>query len=184
MLLGIAAVLFSGDMARAGQQILAAELLIVRDDIRRLATGTHLPPLHKQGLSDRIDGALGLLPWLLREAGDDVSGPVTPAQLDRLITRHPLDMTAFSGAVKPPQKREARAVHDTYCASCHDDAGQGDEDLALPARDLFAMAKEAPPQVFLARLINGVKGDETLLFTNPLSGDQLRALWRFYGDGR
>ncbi len=184
MIMGIAAVVFSGGVAMAGQQILAAELLIVRDDIRRLETGDNLPPPHKRGLADRIDGALGLLPWLLRQAGDAVSGPITARHLDQLIARHPLDLSAYTGAVSGKHRREAGAIHDTYCAGCHDDARHGDEDAPLPARDLFLMARESTPEVFLARLINGVKGDETLLFTNPLSADQLRALWQFYREGR
>ena len=48
----IAAVFFTGAQARADQHILAAELLIVRDDLRRLESETNLPPLHKHGLGD------------------------------------------------------------------------------------------------------------------------------------
>lgn len=192
-----AAVIFSGHLALADQTeqpVLAAELLIVRDDIRRLETGDALPPAHRRGLKDRISGALGLLPWLLRQSGDNAgadalrgldSTSAISQQLDRLIARHRLDLSPYSAdKVTAAQRREARAIHDAYCAGCHDDAGQGDEDASLPARDLYLMATESTPETFLARLINGVKGDATLLFTNPLTTDQLRALWSLYRQGR
>ncbi len=60
MVLNIAAaVVFSGGIAfgePSGRQILAAELLIVRDDLRRLETVDDLPSSHRRGLSDRIAG--------------------------------------------------------------------------------------------------------------------------------
>ncbi|HEY9079378.1 hypothetical protein [Magnetovibrio sp.] len=170
-------------------QTLAAELLIVRGDLARLYMTNNLPPAHIDGLRDRIAGALGLLPWLLRQVGDDAgalrlrasSDSALIDNLDLLIARHPLDLSPYElEHLTAQQRREAVAIHDTYCAGCHDDTGQGDPDTALPARDLFEMAKEAAPEVFLARLINGVKGDETLLFANPLTPAQIGALWHLY----
>lgn len=179
-------------------QILAAELLVARDDLIRLRDGKNLPPAHVRGLRERVSGALGVLPWLLRQAGDGEEAAQLRAlhpqsimlnaprlnliaQLDRLIMRHPLDLSPYPGSrPTPKQRREARAIHDAYCAGCHDDAGQGDEDISLPARDLYLMARAGPPEVFLARLFNGVKGDETLLFTNPLTPEQMGALWGHY----
>ncbi len=49
---------------------LAAELLILRGDLRRLDEAG-LSAKNREGLRQRIAGALGLLPWLLREAGDE-----------------------------------------------------------------------------------------------------------------
>lgn len=198
MLVGIAVIfaltLFWMRPSNAAEQhpnVLAAELLIVRDDLSRLMSGTNLSPAHVRGLQNRITGSLGILPWLLRRAGD-VSGAdqvrvlsldleERSVQLDLLVKRYPLDLSPYaSGRQTPRLRREAIAIHETYCASCHDDAGSGDRDTPLPARDLFLMARESAPEVLLARLINGVKGDETLLFTNPLSPKQIGALWRYY----
>ena len=171
------------------QDILAAELLIVRGDLNRLDDGSSLPQAHVRGLTDRVTGALGLLPWLLRQANDldgatqlqAATGTGLINTLDQLIARHPLDTTPYvADRLTPTQRRDAMLIHDTYCSGCHDGAGQGDEDVELPARDLSFMAREGPPVTFLARLINGVKGDETLLFSNPLTQAQITALWRYY----
>ncbi|MEJ2625875.1 MAG: hypothetical protein P8Z80_15480, partial [Pseudolabrys sp.] len=53
----------------AGRQ-LAAELLILRGDLDRLAHEPGLSAKNREGLRQRIAGALGLLPWLLRKVGD------------------------------------------------------------------------------------------------------------------
>jgi hypothetical protein len=75
MVLAIAVVAVSA--APASSRLLAAELLIVRGDLGRLASEPGLSPANREGLRQRIVGALGLLPWLLREAGD-------AAEADRL----------------------------------------------------------------------------------------------------
>jgi hypothetical protein len=176
---------------RSLPQELAAELLIVRGDLMRLTNEPDLPTAHAEGLQQRIKGSLGLLPWLLQQ-GNDVTGAdqLLNAQssrrllisvLDQLIIRHPLDTEPYSAErLTATERREAFAIHDAYCAGCHDGMGDGDEDSILPSRDLFLMARENPPHAFLARLINGVKGDETLLFTNPLTPRQIGALWHHY----
>lgn len=171
--------------------VLAAELLIARGDINRLDQAPSLPPAHVRGLTDRVTGSLGLLPWLLRQANDHNGATQLQASttadltktLDQLIARHPLDASPYAAdRLTPTQRREAILIHDTYCSGCHDDMGQGDEGAELPARDLAFMAREMPPETFLARLINGVKGDETLLFSNPLTHTQIGALWYYYQD--
>lgn len=173
----------------AQPHVLAAELLIVRGDLSRLNRAMDLSPAHISGLQDRIKGALGLLPWMLHQAGDNegadklrtANGRALRETLDQLIARHPLNLAPYApDRLTAKQRREAFAIHDTYCAGCHDDAGDGDADTALPARDLFVMARTASPETFLARLINGVKGDDTLLFANPLTTQQLAALWSLY----
>ena len=185
----------SSNAAEAHSSVLAAELLIVRDDLSRFMDGVNFPPAHMRGLQNRITGSLGILPWLLRQAGDAPGADqvrafnLTPHPhnialikvLDQLIERHPLDLSPYAAEhLTPKLRREAFAIHDVYCAGCHDDAGQGDDDTELPARDLFLMARTSSPETFLARLINGVKGDETLLFTNPLSPNQVSSLWHHY----
>jgi len=42
------------------------------------------------------------------------------------------------------------------------------------------MGRERASEGFLARIINGVEGDETLLFSNPLTAQQIAALWALY----
>ena len=53
-------------------------------------------------------------------------------------------------------------------------------DLLLPARDLFQMARQETVDEFLARMVNGVKGDATIHFANPLTDAQIGALSTFY----
>jgi hypothetical protein len=179
---------------------LASELRIALGDLRRLA-GDDLPPRHAEGLQARITGALGLLPWLLTAAGDEAGAealvPWQGAALDDAEARttlatelaalaedHPLDLAARS-AIHPPGAAllEAQAIHETYCFGCHDDYGNGDPDLILPSRDLRLMAQQEPGDIFLARLISGVKGDESIAFRNPLTDDQILALWAYYRRG-
>lgn len=178
--------------------VLAAELRVVRADLIRLGNGDTLAPLHVQGLKMRIAGGLGVLPWLLRQSGDEVGAKRLRGwniktlnsrakrahlvrELDMTIMGHPLDLSRYStDNLTASDKREARAIHETYCSGCHDDVGQGDADTPLPARDLYLMGRESTPEDFLARLINGVKGDETLLFANPLTTQQVAALWGLY----
>ncbi|MDQ2089749.1 hypothetical protein [Marimonas arenosa] len=179
----------------AEERTLASELLIVRGDLDRLEMS--LPPAHHAGLHQRIRGALGVLPWLLKQAGDyagagaleawqdnplDLPGDRArlAALLSTLAERHPLALGQADTRLPPAVQREARAIHDAYCAGCHDGLGEGDPELDLPARDLFGMGRTEPPKLFLARLINGVKGDETLGFLNPLTDRQLLALWILY----
>lgn len=176
---------------------LSAELLILRGDLGRLG-GADLSIRNRDGLRQRIAGALGLLPWLLREAGDKVGAErlrawqgrplgaaaarsALIAALDGEIGRHPIDRAAFLADPPTPKRlKEARAIHKTYCAGCHDGTGKGALDLALPARDLFAMARQETVDEFLARMVNGVKGDVTIRFANPLTDQQIGALWALY----
>jgi hypothetical protein len=170
---------------------LAAELRVAAGDIARLDE-PDLPRAHREGLAARIAGSLGLLPWLLREAGDhDGADRLAEGRkddladiarrLDALMARHTLDL-AERGAPTASAKvlLEARAIHDAYCAGCHDDTGDGDPEMTLPIRDLFEMARTEPADIFAARLYVGVKGDETIGFRNPLSEAQFLGLWRYY----
>lgn len=184
----------AGDDAR----VLASELRIALGDVDRLAEAD-LPAPHSIGLAERLAGSLGLLPWLLQRAGDadgaralseyqvtnlePANTEPLAALLATLSDRHPLDLAGTAApAVTATAMREARVIHQTYCAGCHDGAENGDPDLTLPARDLFFMARTERPDIFVARLFNGVKGDETIGFRNPLTDEQLAALRAFYSD--
>ncbi len=182
-------------------QILPAELRVALGDVERL-DAADIPPRHAEGLIDRIAGALGLLPWLLLKAGDDSgaealgawSGRPLDTAADRaaladllraLAEAHPLTL-AERTVLTPPAAAiaEAQAIHEAYCMGCHDGFADGDPEERLPSRDLRLMAQSEPGDVFLSRLINGVKGDETIAFINPLTDRQVLALWAFYTTSR
>ena len=185
--------------ARAGEdhaQILAAEILVTRADLAQIAK-PDLPLAHRAGFVERIGGAMGLIPWLLVVAGDEdgageaagwavdwSGGPGEVKALDRFLAklsaRHPLDIDAYDIGITHADLAEARAIHDAYCAGCHDGEGTGEPDAELVARDLFWMARDEVPEQFLARLVNGVKGDESIGFVNPLTTRQVAALWKLY----
>ena len=178
-------------------RILASELRVALGDFNRLGI-PDLRARHRTGLNERLAGALGLLPWLLKQVGDEDGAqalaewqkrslePGTEtapfaALLEELAVRHPLDLVRLETLpVSAAAMREARLVHETYCAGCHDGAGDGPPDLALPPRDLFLMGRTELSDIFLARLVNGIKGDETIGFRNPLDDTQLAALWKLY----
>ena len=188
-----------GGAARANDdtaRILGAEILVVRADLAQIAK-PDLPPMHRTGFVKRIDGALGMIPWLLIAAGDpDAAAQVEEwqrdwtgdarqgARLDKVLkelsSRHPLDVSAFDIGVSHADLAEARAIHEAYCAGCHDGYGTGDPQVELASRDLFWMARDEATEQFLARLVNGVKGDETIGFVNPLTDKQIAALWKLY----
>lgn len=190
--IGAGAALAGDDTA----QTLAAEILVTRADLAQIEKPA-LPAEHRAGFVSRIDGALGLIPWLLIVEGDpDGAAEVADWQedwtgeaahvgkLDRVLAklsqRHPLDMAGFDIGVSHADLAEARAIHDAYCAGCHDDMGTGDPEEALVGRDLFWMARDEETDQFLARLVNGVKGDESIGFVNPLTDKQIAALWKLY----
>jgi len=202
---GVAAAFFGAVLALApapapadvsGAQILAAELLVAQGDIAFLES-PDLPQPHRAGFTDRITGELGLLPWLLIQAGDregaariadwqarwtgadDQLGALNDA-LAALSERHPLDMSVLDAPLTHTSRAEARAIHEEYCAGCHDGLGMGDPESELAGRDLFLMARREDRRVFLARLVNGVKGDESIGFVNPLTEAQIGAMWKFY----
>ncbi|SMH45601.1 hypothetical protein [Maritimibacter sp. HL-12] len=177
-------------VARA-DRTLAAELRVLQGDLARLRENG-LPEAHREGLEARVTGSLGLVPWLLIQSGDEAGADRLAADrrddpddlagaLDSLIGRHPFDLLEQGTAdVSAKALLDARAIHETYCAGCHDDTGEGDPGMKLPIRDLFGMAREEPADIFAARLYVGVKGDATIGFQNPLTETQFLALWRYY----
>ena len=179
---------------------LTAELLILRGDLDRFVREPGLSLQNREGLRRRMAGALGLLPWLLRQAGgaaaaerlrafqkrpiDNVTAAALIAELDAAIARHPLQRERYLDPPPTPARlSEARAIHGTYCAGCHDGAGKGAAELLLPARDLFQMARQESVDEFLARMVNGVKGDASIHFANPLTDAQIGALSTLYRTG-
>ena len=195
--LGAAAAMATGAVASPGTPAarhLAAELLILRGDLRRLDEKPGLPPANRLGLRERVTSELGLLPWLMREAGDaagaarlrrwqqrSLDDEAARRRLTQVVVaavlRHPFDASAFlTPAPTVARLRQARAIDNAYCAACHRGTGEGMAEAVLPARDLALMARREPESEFLARLVLGVRGDETIGFANPLTDAEIGAM--------
>ncbi len=184
--------------ASAAARALAAEIRVMRGDLRRLRDDAALTAAQAEGLRLRLAGALAALPWLRREAGHPPEREAVAALrralaeddraalgagLDTLAARHPLDLT---GILPPDDRPEAlalaAALHEAYCAGCHA-AGAAAADVPLPARDLFAEAAEQPTEEFAARMLNGIRGDHVTALENPFAAGDLSALIAFYRRG-
>jgi mono/diheme cytochrome c family protein len=173
---------------------LAAELVIVAGDVRRLAAGTE-PAVRLEGLRARVNGALASLPLLLREAGGDGREVASlraaasrgqwsamKAPLEALRSRHPSGLAHRLPSSPWPQRLAlGAAIHREACAGCHDAAPAAN--ARLPALDLYRMAAELPREEFAARLVNGVRGDTSTALANPFSDVELGALLAHYERG-
>lgn len=171
---------------------LAAELLVLGGDVRRLVVET-LPPLERAGLEQRVAGALSSLPLLLRRAG--LAG-TEAVPLRTAYARH--DWRALLAATVTLQQHSpfdsrrlidtptspailalGAALHRTTCAGCHDAPPQAD--MRLPAQNLAAQIKRMPRAEFAARLWLGIRGDKTSAYANPFDDRELAALIAYYG---
>lgn len=181
----------------------AAELLVLRGDLRRWAADD-FSSLQKDGLADRIRGALAGLDLLLRLADQEVgrepqsdshhqnlnalrrsfeTGSLsnTDNDLDRLLTVYPLRSAVLMPSNSTDdQLVRARRLHDDLCAGCHDEP---DLEIERPAYNLFGEAKRLSPPEFAARLLVGVRGDRITGIDNPLSDQQIGDLFAFYKTG-
>lgn len=179
---------------------LAAELLIMQGDLRRLAA-PDTPAPQRRGLRARLGGALASLPLLLRLAGGQAdeayalrgADPAAlAAALAALAQRYPLDVSKISppmdrGSSDPHESasEDARsrliaagaAIHAEACAGCHE---AGASESELPARELRADARAMPADEFAARLIGGLRGDRLTGLANPFPDRDLAALFAFY----
>ncbi len=177
---------------------LSAEIVVMAADGRRLAA-PDLSGQHRIGLKARLRGGLAVLPLLIGAARNDA--PSLPALekgrigkiqsavdkndttaiiegLSLLAATYPFDTTGLL----PPDTRtaavgRAKSLHQTYCASCHDDP---DLDKERPAWNLFALARSAPAIEIAARLVIGVRGDGLTGLDNPLRNAEISALIAFY----
>lgn len=199
-----AAAVFSAAAAAQGEheRWLAAELVVMAGDLRRLDAGTE-SPLHREGLRDRLAGALSSLPLLLRRAGADpaVVAPLRTALergerkalsagLAALKRKYPFDAASLLPRQATPERlRLGEAIHRQACAGCHDGQGESQRDAPaagakLPAFDLFAQAKRTPAEEFAARLLLGVRGDRSTAWRNPFSDLELGAMLIYYRKGK
>lgn len=173
---------------------LAAELVVMAGDVRRLALREG-GPREREGLLRRVDGALSSLPLLLRRAEADagpVAGPVAglrvaaarrdwpalAAALAALKRRHPFDAAGLLAAATPAAAALGKSIHDSTCAGCHDAPAT---DSLLPPKPLGEQLAGMPPEEFAARLLLGVRGDKAMAYVNPFSDAELAALIAWYG---
>ena len=191
-----AAAAFSAAAAAQGEheRRLAAELVVMAGDLRRIQSSGELP-LHREGLRVRLAGALSSLPLLLRRAGADPAGVTALRQsfarsdwralragLDALKKRHPFEAGALLPREATPERlRLGAAIHRQACAGCHEAPAT---DTPLPAFNLFEQAKRTPREEFAARLLIGVRGDRGTAWRNPFSDLELGALLAYYRNGK
>ena len=178
---------------------LAAELRVMAADAALLADPA-TPALRRDGLRDRILGSLAYLDFQVRAARErqpDLPAPTVRAaelraalrngELDavrgkllRLTTLYPFDPRPFLTQANADVAR-ARAIHAEHCAACHD---AGDTAPARPAENLFALARRAPPDELIARLVIGVRGTPEIGLRNPLTEAEIAALATLYRTDR
>ena len=173
---------------------LAAELMVMAGDLRRLQSNSE-PPKHREGLRARLAGALSSLPLLLRRAGAPASAAAPlraafsqsdwralAAGLNALGRRHSFEPGALiPRAATPERLRLGEAIHRQACAGCHDAPAA---DTRLPAFNLFEQARRTPREEFAARLLIGVRGDRSTAWRNPFSDLELGALLAYYRNGK
>lgn len=191
-----AAAVFSAAAAAQGehQRRLAAELVVMAGDVRRLQSSDELP-LHREGLRARLAGALSSLPLLMRRAeADPAAVPALrvalakrdwralQSGLETLRRRHPFAAGALLPREATPERlRLGEAIHRQACAGCHDAPAA---DTTLPAFNLSEQARRLPREEFAARLLIGVRGDRSTAWRNPFSDLELAALLAYYASGK
>ncbi len=184
----------AANAAGAAERRVAAEILIMKGDARRLAEPV-TKPQHRKGLATRLQGALATLPLLIAAARDENPGlPAPPAGLverlraalaagdagglEGLLTdladRYPFRATGLL----PPDTRPAAIarvsqIYEDYCAACH---AQPDLSPERPAWNLFDMTAMFPPREMAARLVVGVKGENLMALENPLTDAEISGL--------
>ena len=182
----------------AGEPVrrLAADILVMTDDARRLTT-EDLSARQRKGLTQRITGMTAQLPLSAKAAREDAPAlPVFPkdavaslqaalaaenpdglmAPLEHLNKLYPFPTIGLL----PPDARAdtaAKRIHQKYCAVCHD---KPNLDVQRPAWNLFEMASGMTPDVLAARLVIGIKGEHLMALENPLTDSEISALIAYY----
>ena len=177
----------------------AAELLILFGDLRKLTASPPQPAPRQKGLRGRIIGGLAGLAILMRLADQELGRPPQMAKsitgnlraafkkknftdfkklLSGLIARYPLKATGILPATATPARlARAKELHETICAGCHDEP---DKEVERPAYNLFSQARRLSPPEFTARMIIGVRGDRITGLGNPLTDEEIAALISYY----
>ena len=195
----IAAALFWPGLATAQSPLgedmrrVAAELIVMRDDAERLVAGGDLSERQRDALADRVRGAAGYLPILLRKAdgnrrSDEIAAlragleaadwPTAMDSLTRLSEAYPFDATGLRQPADPEAAAEfGQTLHEAYCISCHE-GGENPDWLPIP--NLFQMAKTMPEDRLLPRFYNGIRGDTSTALAQPMSAGDIAALIAYY----
>ena len=185
---------------------LAAELVVMKGDLRRMSEFSGLPLIQK-GLKDRLLGASAPLSLLIRKARENNSLLPLPPENSVVGLQRALVDEKFSEAtfwvnellgvfpfetknIFPTNKTKgsrikAEALHDEFCSGCHASKENDfdDTDIERPAWNLFQMAKEVGEKELAARLLIGVKGDTLTAMDNPLSYNEISRLIGLYRKG-
>lgn len=195
---GAAAPVSSAQADAADVRRLGADVAVMAADAGRLAEAALSPP-HAAGLRQRLRGGLAFLALSVQAARE---ADPTLAALDetRLADlRGAFERSDWASAANglaeltsvyrfnpahllPPDDRpkalaSARAIHEAYCAGCHDDP---DLAVARPAWNLFALGRAIPAAELAARLVIGVRGNNQAGLANPLSDAELSSLIALY----
>lgn len=175
-----------------------ANLTVLTGDIKMLEK-PDLDRRHEKGLADRIRGQLSNLSLLLRLADAESGQPTRDYSaniaaisyaldsrqlslafppLDELQEKFPFEVVGLLSSWRNPESRKlGRAIHEKYCAGCHDDP---DLEVERPAYNLLAQGVAQPAEEFAARMVIGIRGDRMVGGDNPFTDAELSALIAFY----
>jgi len=181
---------------RAGEQPrrFPLELEVLATNASRLMSPLYTPR-YKQGLRLRMAGSLGYLNFLARgylqargRPGKHLLDRITHlrqlfgqgkwrafAQQSRMLAdEYPFAMTGLD-----PERADVQAIasgrhiYRQLCMGCHE---HPDTSQAVPAPDLFDMARTEPGRELIARLITGVHGTPAVALRNPFSNREIAGL--------
>lgn len=193
-----AAALFVAVIAfcQAGEQSrrFPLELEVLATNAGRLLS-TSYSSRYKQGLRLRMQGSLGYLPFLAREYIQATGQPE-----DKLLNRisylrklfvegrwqvfaqdcrslshdYPYPMAGLDPDHAGTKAIAAgRHIYRHLCLGCHE---HPDTTQAVPAPDLFKMARTESSRELIARLITGVHGTPEVALRNPFSTEEIAGL--------
>ncbi len=193
--------LFSNKLAYAESESnrrLGAEIVVMKNDLQRI-TSSDLSLYHKEGLKERIRGALAVLPLLIRKSWNGL--PPMPSYglehaqkvknaldssnyllankvLDKFLKNYPFNTSGLLPSdSRPFALKSSKKLHATFCAGCHDDP---DVSVSRPAWNLFDLSKKITPKDLAARMVIGIRGDSLTGLENPLRDSEISALIAYY----
>ena len=170
------------------------QLEILAANARVLLSST-IPARQKHGLHLRMASSLGTLRFLAREylQAKHRSGDTLLQKIDilrhafnagelqtfatesrRLAQHYPVVLTGLRPSDANPRDISAgRRIYHQLCMPCHE---HPDTTQAIPAQDLFSMARAQTQREFISRLIAGVHGTPAVALRNPFSDAEIAGL--------
>lgn len=161
----------------------------------RIVLSTGYSARYKHGIKLRIGSSLGSLRFLARQylaAANHTDGNLFRqieelriaykerdwlglARISRsLAGRYPLVLTHLAPRYADAQAIvSGRHIYQNLCIGCHE---HPDNTRAVPAPDLFAMARDDSTRELIARLISGVHGTPAVALHNPFSDMEIAGL--------